>query len=262
MNNEKIIGVVGGLGPYAGIDLCGKIMDQTEAKKDQEHLAVALLSIPGRIEDRTSFLLGKSNINPAFAILETIEMLEGLGASVIGIPCNASHCPEIFNIVEGSLRNNGRLKLINMIDEVGEYIKIHYPGLKNIGVMTVTGTYKSNIYNNTFEKKDLKVIKPSENVQNEIVHNAIYNPEFGIKARFNPVTENSRRLLSEGINHLKEMGAEAVVLGCTEMPLAIREKLRYGIPIIDSCLVLARALVREAAPHKLKPAGVEYLTVR
>ena len=65
---EKIIGIVGGVGPYAGIDLVRKIFDQTIAKSDQEHLSINLLSFPKDIEERTLFLLSKITVNPAHAI--------------------------------------------------------------------------------------------------------------------------------------------------------------------------------------------------
>jgi len=254
MNNEKMIGVVGGVGPYAGIDLCSKILDQTKATKDQEHLPIAILSMPGNIEDRTAFLLGQSKINPGFAILEIVKKLEQLGASVIGIPCNASHSPEIFNVILNGLSDaNSHVKLINMVTEVGVFLSEHYPGLENVGVLSVTGTYKSNIYRDMLGRPGFNYISPDENVQQEVIHKSIYHQEYGIKAKSGSVTPIARELLLEGIMHLKAKGAEAIVLGCTEIPLAIHERQIDGVAIIDSNLVLARALIRAAVPEKLKP---------
>lgn len=262
MSGEKIIGIVGGVGPYAGADICMKIMDQTIASKDQEHLSVALLSAPDIIEDRTAYLLGNSNKNPALAIIDIIKKLEHIGAGVIGIPCNATHSPQIFNTIKQSLKNNRNIKLLNMIEEVGEYLEKCSPRLKNIGVLSATGTYKSNIYKHVLEAKGFKVIVPDEDIQNQIVHNSIYNPKFGIKAKSRPISEKARKLLLEAIQHLKVEGAEAVILGCTEIPLAIKEKTIDGVSIIDSSLVLARALVREAAFHKLRPIELESFDIK
>ena len=68
-----MIGIVGGVGPYAGLDLTRKIFDQTKAVSDQDYLSVVLLSMPQQIEDRTSFLLGQTSINPANAIFKIIR---------------------------------------------------------------------------------------------------------------------------------------------------------------------------------------------
>ncbi|MGM0497436.1 MAG: aspartate/glutamate racemase family protein, partial [Bacteroidota bacterium] len=99
----KIIGVVGGIGPYAGLDLCEKIMKETLVKSDQDHLPIAMLSVPGKIEDRSRFLLGQSETNPAFAVSEVIQKLHDVGATHIGIPCNTMHAPEIFDTLEDQM---------------------------------------------------------------------------------------------------------------------------------------------------------------
>lgn len=104
MNTDKTIGIVGGVGPYAGLDLTRKIFDQTKASSDQDYLSVALLSIPQQIEDRTSFLLGQTNINPANAISKIIRKLEQIGVGVAGIPCNSVHSPRIFDGILKKLR--------------------------------------------------------------------------------------------------------------------------------------------------------------
>ena len=78
MHNEPIIGVLGGMGPYAGLDLVRKIFDRTRAGVDQEHLPVALLSYAHRIQDRSAFLFDETTENPALAIAEVARQLDGL----------------------------------------------------------------------------------------------------------------------------------------------------------------------------------------
>ena len=68
-----MIGVIGGMGPYAGIDLIKKILDMTKATSDQEHIPLSLISVPHLIEDRTAFLLRKSQTNPGI-VLSKIAM--------------------------------------------------------------------------------------------------------------------------------------------------------------------------------------------
>jgi aspartate racemase len=256
MANEKIIGIVGGVGPFAGFDLCQKIHDQTRANIDQEHLPIALLSWPSQITDRTAFLLGRTNINPAVSIAAIIKKLEALGAGVVGIPCNASHAPRIFEVVLQELKKaHCRVKLLHMIDEVAIFIKTHFPQVKNVGVLSVTGTYKSGIYQSVLAEKGFLVTMPDEYVQTNFVHQAIYDPGYGIKAHSHPPTVMAKELLSKAIDFLRAKDVDAVVLGCTEIPLAITAKIIGGVVIIDTNQVLARALIREAAPEKLKPVA-------
>ena len=253
MSNKKIIGIVGGLGPYAGLDLVRKIFDQTEAKSDPEYLSVALLSIPQEIEDRTSFLLGKVNINPAHAIHRIIRKLEKIGACVIGIPCNTAHSPRIFDVILEELNKaNSSVKLINMISEVANFIIENYPTVRNVSVLSTIGMYKTKVYSNVLEKAGINVILPDKVLQ-ETVHDATYNPVFGIKSQSNPVTDIAKEKLLEAIRFLQNGGSEAIVLGCTEISLAITDKKIGKTVIIDPTLILARKLIREVNPDKLKP---------
>ena len=90
-------------------------------------------------------------------------------------------------------------------------------------------------------------------MQEQAVQRAIYDREYGIKAQPAPVTEDARRRLAGAIADLQRQGAEAIVLGCSEIPLAVTEKRIDETVVVDANLVLARALIREAAPAKLKP---------
>lgn len=253
MHMGKIIGIVGGVGPYAGADLVMKILSQTDSTTDQGHLPLIMLSMPELIEDRTAFLSGKSKINPALAIASIISRLEQAGAEIIGIPCNSVHAPEIFGVILETLRKiNCRVRLVNMINEVAEFISCNYPDLVNIGVLASTGLYITEEYTRALVLKGYNVIVPSIEIQNELVHKSIYDHSYGIKAHAYPPTEKARENLKQAICHLQKNGAEAVVLGCTEMCLAIRERTVGKCIIFDSAMILARALIKLSDPSKLK----------
>jgi len=80
-----VIGIVGGVGPLAGLDLQAKIIRQTIAGRDQEHLPVLSLSWPGPIADRTEYLLGRVAANPAHALLAQLRLLAAAGATVASL---------------------------------------------------------------------------------------------------------------------------------------------------------------------------------
>ena len=72
LEDKIMIGVVGGMGPYAGLDLVQKIFDETNAKTDQDHIPIAMISVPHIIEDRTEFIVGNTDVNPGIAISKII----------------------------------------------------------------------------------------------------------------------------------------------------------------------------------------------
>lgn len=247
----EIIGILGGVGPYAGLDLARNIFNETIAGKDQEHLPVNLMSIPEKIEDRTEFLLGKITINPAYAVSKLILQLENAGCTVIGIPCNTMHTSEIFNVIKEELNKAGsQIRLINMIDEVVQYISLFYPEINKIAVLSTTGTYKTGFYYNKLKAAGFDPIIHSDELQAEI-HKAVYDAKFGIKACSKNPSKKAKNILENGISRLKDLGAEAVILGCTEIPYALPYKFLHNIPLLNPTRILGRSLIHHTYPDRL-----------
>jgi len=245
-----MIGVVGGMGPYAGLDLVQKIFDQTDAKTDQEHIPVAMLSIPHSIADRTKFLTGGSPKNPAIAISKVIHKLYAQGATVIGMPCNTAHADSIFDEILNHIPTD--IFFVHMIQEVVRHIKNQYSSIQNVGILATTGTMKAKVYYDELIENKLNPVTVSQDEQHTIVEPAIYDKGFGIKAYSNPVSPEARGKLETAVKSLVTEGAEAVILGCTEIPLALPESNYNGIPLIDSTAILARALILNSNPDSLK----------
>lgn len=249
----KTIGVVAGAGPYAGLDLLNKIFEQTIAVNDQDHLDVIGLFRSSRLPDRTAFLLDQRLPNPGIAIAQQALELERMGAGVAAIPCNTAHAPLIFNRMKAELAAGGsKIRFLNMIEETVAYVRKNRPDLKRLGVLATTGSYRAELYPQYFVEAELEPVVPDEDVQLQKVHPAIYDAQYGIKAN-GRATDRARGDLADAIAHLAEKGAQAVILGCTEIPLAFSEPSLDGIVLLDPTLILARALIREAAPEKLKP---------
>lgn len=251
MYKEKIIGIVGGVGPYAGIDLQQKIARQTIANKDQDHLTVFSISQPNQILDRTEYLLGYVDTNPALAMAQQLIQLHKMGAEVAGIPCNTAHAPQIFNQIRTKLEKEGcSIHLLHMIEETAVYLQTNHPTIKKVGILSTTGTYKTQIYPQVLEPMGFTAVVPDFDMQENLIHPAIYDPEFGIKAK--GANETARNYLLTGVTALTEKGAEAIVLGCTEIPLAIPETKIGPTLCVDPTHILARALIREANVGKLR----------
>ena len=250
---ERIIGVIGGMGPSAGIDLLQKIVEETRASTDQEHLPVVMISYPGRINDRTRYLLYADGPDPAPEIARIALQLADAGAVVAGIPCNSAHAPAIFGVVESALRQAGTsMELLNMVDETVTSLRATQAGVRRVGVLSTNSIYRLGIYRDALAAAGFAPVLPPPDVQDALVHGAVYDPECGIKAQSRPVNPRARERLMEAIALLRREGAEAVILGCTEIPLAIPEAEVLGMPAIDPTRILARALVAHADPGKLR----------
>jgi aspartate racemase len=251
-SQPAIIGIVGGVGPLAGLDLQAKIIAQTVAARDQDHLPVLSVSWPGPIPDRTEYLLGRVAENPATPILAQLRLLAAMGATVAAIPCNTAHAPAIFDVIRAGVAGFERpLRLLHLIDETADHQIAHYPGLRTIGVLSTTGTWRARLYPRSLEARGRHVVAPDAALQ-ETIHAAVYDPAHGIKSA-GQVTARARADLARGIVALRARGAEAIVLGCTEMPLAFDAGEYEGLPLVDATWVLARALIWVVDPQRLKP---------
>lgn len=275
--HKNIIGIVGGMGPVAGIDLASRVTSQTMAASDQDHLPMMLYSFPNEIGDRTEYILrqqvnagagpgsnstsgsppsqGRSAVtdaNPADAIARILLNMERAGVTVAGMACNSAHSPVIFDRISEVLRENrSRLGLLHMIREVAWFLTYEFTGIRKVGVAGTTGTRAAGLYLH-LEQFGIEVQNTTD-AEQEMLQSAIYHPEYGIKAASDGISPKAVEILSETCRSLKDRGAEAIVFGCTEFPLNYRENTIEGLPVIDSTLVLARALVRAADPDKLRP---------
>ncbi len=253
MPSETVIGIVGGVGPYAALDLARKIFDETVASRDQDHLSVALLSYPSLIPDRTEFLLGEIDVNPALGILEVIADLERLGCRAIGIPCHTAHAPAIWDVIAAGLAERGSgVRLLHMVEEVALFVRHVFPDVAKVGVLSTVGTQLSGVYPAALGRHGLKAVTLENSEHRVLVHDSVYDPEFGVKAHAGPVTERARASVLEAVARVHTAEAEVVVLACTELPLAVPEPVVDGIPVVDATRVLARALVRSVAPELLR----------
>jgi len=256
---ERVIGVLGGMGPAAGVDLVSKIIDQTDARSDHEHLPVALLNYPERIIDRSTFLFGETDTNPAFALADILRQLEGAGAVVAGIPCNTAHAPAILDVVQDELDRTGHaIRVLHMIEETAAFMHRHMPHVQKVGTLSTLAVYDLGLHRKPLEAAGFDVIAPNEDIKADVVNRTIFDTEFGLKAQSHPVTDKARANLVSAIDHLVAKGADAVVLGCTELPLAPMVEERSDVLLVDPAEILARALIRETYPDALVPLAEHY----
>ncbi len=258
MIDEKVIVIGGGVGPLAGVKLHQHIIENTLTNgTDQDHLEIYHLSRSADIMDRTEALLSGTPEIPAEGMFRTFKIadaaLKTVGKTGVGgVPCNTFHAPAIFNHFT-QLVSHAHLStsIINMITETGLLITEQYPSVHRIGLLSTTGTRRVRVYHDALEPKGFFILHVTDKDQ-EGLHDAIYDREWGIKAA-SAIDVRVREKFKKYLHLLIDQGAEAVILGCTEIPLALPEKELFGVPLIDPMLALARALIKEANPGKLKP---------
>jgi len=251
---EKIIGIIGGVGPTAGLDFLKNIFANTIAKKDQEHLNSLLISCPSIIPDRTEYLLSIVEENPAHGMFECARRLHAAGANYVVVACNTAHSNTVFSLYQTMVKEKlPGLEVINMIETCATHAKKGLtPGnIRRIGLLATLGTHTTKVYHEYFkEEEGLFLIEP--NLEKQInVHAAIYDLDYGIKSHSQPVTAEAREIIKNEIHSLIEQGAEAVILGCSELPLAVQTQ-DFTIPFLDPGLICARKLIELVEPRKLK----------
>lgn len=244
----KGIGILGGVGSYAGCVLHQHILKEMESifhpQRDQDYLPVFHLAWPSVVTNRTEFLLGREAFNPAFGALEVMKLFQTLAEQlnehlVVGIPCNTFHAKPIFDVFQSHLACPN-LKVLHLIKACQEQLQNQQ--FKSVGVLSTTGTRYAKIYPSFLEPKGIQVLISSESMQKKL-HQAIYHPEWGIKSsghQFNKI----REIVEEACNELASKGAQSIVLGCTELPLVMKESTWHTLPVIDPMRALAHALVK------------------
>ena len=216
-----MIGILGGMGTQAGLDFCNKLAVLNRGKIDQEYPLFLLYNksnIPGRPESigsQTKNLSNKSTNKSSRtkynrvlkSLLKGCKLLEKNKCKFIVIPCNTAHY--WFD----DLQKKINIPIINMPKEVFKFTKKKCKINSKVGLLATEGTLKTGVYKKFF-LKDYKLIEPSLKLQKSSVNKAIKLVKMGnVKA--------ASKAIKPAINLLLKMKCKKIVLGCTELPIAI-----------------------------------------
>jgi aspartate racemase len=235
---EKVIGVLGGMGPEATLDFYGKLIRLTPARQDQDHLRVIIDSNP-KVPDRTQAILHGGE-SPVPVLLSGAHALKRAGADFIVIPCVSAH----FFLEE--LLRESPLPIISIFDATADEIKRVCPSAALAGLMGTTGTIGGGRFQAVLERAGLEVLVPDQEGQEKIMY-AIYSVKDSQALE--------RRLKGESLAQevalsLVRRGAHLIVAGCTELPLVLKAD-GLPVPLVDPLVALARAAIREAGLEPL-----------
>lgn len=224
------IGILGGMGPAATADIYRKIIAATPAKKDQEHIPVVIWADPG-VPDRTEALQG-CGPTPVPGMVNGLQQLKKSGATFAIIACNTAHAflPEVQKQVQ--------LPIIHMMDETAAAISIREPKVRKVGLLATSGTINAGVYQQALKRRGLDCMVPDAKAQERVMW-VIRQVKAG------NTSEEVTNALREVADALKTSGAQAAILGCTELPLVLQDG-QASLPLIDATEVLAKAAVKRA----------------
>lgn len=241
---DKIIGVVGGVGPEASNKFCEFLIKNKQSKSDQEHLTFLHYCNP-KIPDRTDFIIGIGE-DPRPELIKTCKTLQEAGASFIVIPCNTAHVflKDIQDFID-----------IPIIDMTKVLVKkvLENKEIKKVGVLATNGGIKTELYQSYFESVGIETILPSEEEQENLVMKSIYGKK-GIKAGNK---KDSKKNLTIIANKLIEKGADALILGCTEIPLVLKQK-DFNVKLFDPMEIVANEVIKYLEEEKTEMVTITY----
>ena len=233
-----MIGILGGMGTQAGLDFCNKLAVLNRGKIDQKYPLFILYNksnIPKRPENL------KKYFNVLKGLLVGCNLLQKNKCKFIVIPCNTAHY--WYN----DLQEKIKIPIINMPKEV--YLYTHKTCKKNskIGILCTEATLKTKVYNKFFDK-NFNLVSPKKSLQVKSVNKAIKYVKLG-------KVKEAEKVIKPAINYLKKIKCKKIILGCTELPIAIfayksLKKVKESKIFIDPNLLLADVSMKKYKSSK------------
>lgn len=220
--DKGLLGVIGGLGPMATAVFLERIVRFTDAATDQEHLDIVVRHCPS-IPDRTDFILGRSPADPLPGLIAQARSLAQQGARCIAIPCITAHS------FHDEIELGAGLPVIDTVALTAQELK--NAGIRRAAVWATEGTMHTQLFQKALGRCGIEPILPDADVQ-KIVTDCIYRD---IKTGRDPHAQE----LFSAREKMFSLGAQAIILGCTELSVASRS-VDLGPGFIDALDVLAR----------------------
>lgn len=224
--SPPLLGVLGGMGPLAAADFLAKLAEETPATRDQDHIPYIAWGVP-QIPERPAAILADGT-SPLPHMLHGIAALKQAGAQAIAIACNTAH--HWYD----DLVQQGGLPILHIADAACDVLAARGITAGSVGLLATDGTLAAGFYQQRFAARGLTCVTNSREDQERLVLPAI----ACVKAHQLP---QAHALAVQAVLRLQAAGAQAVVLACTETPLAIEHAPH---PAAALCIDATRALAR------------------
>ena len=228
-----MIGILGGMGTQAGLDFCNKLAVLNRGKIDQKYPLFILYNksnIPGRPENLHKYNKVLKSLNTGCLLLQQNK------CKFIVIPCNTAH------YWYDDLQKKIKIPIISMPKEVYLHAKKNCKKNSKIGILATEGTLKTRVYNKFFDK-NFTLINPKKSLQIKSVNKAIKYVKIG-------KVKDAEKAIKPAINYLIKMKCKKIILGCTELPIAIFafksfKNIKQSKIFLDPNLILANASMKK-----------------
>ncbi|NIF54945.1 MULTISPECIES: amino acid racemase [Burkholderiaceae] len=227
---ELVVGVLGGMGPQATADFLQKLIAATPVECEQEHLRI-LIDCNPKVPDRNVALAG-AGPSPGPALAGMAAGLVRSGADFVVMACNTAHA------YEADIRAALTVPFVSMVEEAGDACSRRWPTAKRIGVLATRGCVDAQLYQRAFAARGREALVLAPACQATFMQ-LIYRIKRG------EVSDEVRAGMRALATSLADAGAEAIVSGCTEVPLALSEH-DAPCPVLDATSNLAQRCVRYA----------------
>ena len=227
---DRVIGVLGGLGPEATVDFCFRIIGNTNAPTEQDHIRCIVDNNP-KAPNRNHAIAGNGP-SPAPAFEDSARMLERCGVDFIVMPCNTAHA-----FVDAILQSIS-IPFISMIDETCNHLSENHQNIEHIGLLAADGCLRANLYQTKLEESGFTVVLLNSTQQEAFMRTVYDIKQFGAsKKSIKDMEDNAHTLISAG--------AEIILAGCTEIPLVLKPE-SISVPLVETTEILAKQSVRYA----------------
>jgi len=224
-----MIGVLGGMGPLATADFFRKVIAETPAKGDADHVPLLIQSDP-RIAPRPAAIVGEGR-SPLPELLAGRDRLIFAGAKALAMPCNTAH------FWYADLLKGCSVPFLSIVDASVNELALLAEAGSTIGIIATRATLDAQIFDPALVRSGYTVLLPDEIVMNTLVLPGIEFVKAGDPLRAGP-------LIEEAVQSLLNQGAHAVILACTETPLALDAlNSRLRVHCVDSTAALAKCCV-------------------
>lgn len=230
---EKIVGIIGGMGPEATVDLMQRIIRLTPALDDRDHIRCIVDNNP-KVPSRIKAIIEGDGEDPAPCMADMARRLESWGADFLAIPCNTAH--HYYDAVQQAVS----IPVIHLIDLVCDHVRQNFPKQKRVGILASPAVAMTGLYTRRFEKMGIQDLWPDPDFQASLfqVIKEVKKGDTGpqVQQAYEKVCEN-----------LKEKGAEIAIVACTELS-ALGGRL--SVHAVDAAHLLALEIVQKAKNQK------------
>jgi aspartate racemase len=228
---ERVVGVLGGMGPEATVDLLNRVIRATPADDDRDHIRLLIDNNP-KVPSRIKAIVERSGESPVDCLISMAQGLQRMGADFLVMPCNTAH------YYYRSIAEAVDIPMVNMIALVAEVAVRRVPGLEKVGLLASTAVLVTRLYHQQFEQFGVTVAFPEDPLQTAVLR-LIRHVKAGA------VEEADIATFGDAAASLAASGAQCLIIACTELSV-VADRLRTDLPVLDAAQILAEHVVERA----------------